>query len=195
MGYVVVGCQLLIGLVFLVASVSKLRSGRAFAEFNDVLLEVRALTPAWVRPVALSLTLSELAVAALLIVPFITGLPEGARWHLAAGGGFAIAVALLIAFTAYIFTALRREVRASCRCFALSSAPLGVPHMVRNGLLAAAALTGLLAPRSPDALDPAGLVVTATVSVVLAVLVMVFDEIVSLFAPAGLAARGVPPTN
>jgi thiol-disulfide isomerase/thioredoxin len=99
--------------------------------------------------------------------------------------GFGLALGLSLAFAAGIGAALRRKERAPCRCFGVSTAPLGRTHLARNAVVGAAAVAGLaltsLVP--PGAVHPAGVVLTVLVGAVLAALVVRMDDLVALFAP------------
>ncbi|MGK5552102.1 MauE/DoxX family redox-associated membrane protein [Actinomadura kijaniata] len=187
MEYLAFGCRVLIGLVFALSAFSKLRSRPAFAEFAAVTRTLlRALVPgrsagrAGARRVGAAVAVLEAAVPVLLVVPA------------AVPAGHAVALALLAAFAAGIAAALRGGVRTACRCFGASAAPLGARHLARNGVLALAALTGLVAgPGRVAAAEPAGLAVAATAAAVLALLVIRFDDLIDLFAdPAPVDGRG-----
>ncbi|GAA2397545.1 methylamine utilization protein MauE [Actinomadura vinacea] len=160
-----IGSACLIGLVFAVSAVSKVRDFGGFAR------SVRALVPVGpghVRLVAITTTALEALVPPLLIAP-----PT-------APYGFGLAAALLVAFTAAIAASIRRGRRATCRCFGPSSVPLGPRHLVRNGALFACAVLGGL---SPGGLPPAGgIAVAAAAGAVGAVLIVSLDDIVELFA-------------
>ena len=118
-----------LALVFIAAAVGKLLdlagSRRAVVEFG--LPERAAATTGTMLP------FGELAIAAALI------LMPSARW------GALAALALLLAFTSAIVRAMRRGEAPDCHCFGqLHSEPAGAPSVVRNGLLAAAAIVVLI---------------------------------------------------
>ncbi|WP_248965285.1 MauE/DoxX family redox-associated membrane protein [Sphaerisporangium perillae] len=165
MEYVRAACATLIVLVFAASAVSKLRDFDGFARSLPALAPVGA---GLVRPLALVIVAAETATPILLAVPPATSY------------GFALACALLAAFTAAIAVALRRGRRAPCRCFGASSVPVGHRHLVRNGALLIVTVLGGLAPQGLPA--PAGLAVAATAGVVGAVLIISFDDVVDLFA-------------
>jgi hypothetical protein len=166
MEYVVVGCASLIGWVFLASATSKLRHFREFRRSLPALAPVR---PGQVRPLAITIVATETAVPVLLLLP-------AARFY-----GFALAGALLAAFTAAIGTALNRGRHAPCRCFGVSSRPLGPSHLVRNAILLISTLAGGLAL---DAQPPqaAGLVIAIAAGLVGAILIVAMDDIAFLFA-------------
>jgi hypothetical protein len=94
-----------------------------------------------------------------------------------------LAGVLLTAFTASIVVALRRRVRTTCRCFGPNAQPLGRRHVVRNGLLLTVVLLAVLSLRSPmTASDPAPLILGAVAGLLGAAVLVLFDEIVELFA-------------
>lgn len=166
MEYMGVGCASLIGWVFLASAISKLRH---FGEFTRSLPALAPVRPVQARPLAMTVVATETAVPVLLLFPVTVFY------------GFALAGALLAAFTAAIGTALKRGRRAPCRCFGASSAPLGPGHLVRNAILLISTLAGGLAldAQSPQA---AGLVVAVAVGLVGAILIVAMDDIAFLFA-------------
>jgi Methylamine utilisation protein MauE len=166
MEYVGVGCASLIGWVFLASAISKLRH---FGEFTRSLPALAPVRPGQVRPLAMAVAATEAAVPVLLLFP-------AAVFY-----GFALAGALLAAFTAAIGTALKRGRRAPCPCFGASSAPLGPSHLVRNAILVISTLAGGLAL---DAQPPqaGGLVVAIAAGLVGAILIVAMDDIAFLFA-------------
>ncbi|MEU5048205.1 MauE/DoxX family redox-associated membrane protein [Streptomyces sp. NPDC021096] len=163
-------CGVLV-VVFLAAAVSKCRSRSAFAGFRAA---VAALMPAaaHVGPaIAVGVIAAEWSVAVLLAVPSTVTV------------GFALAAAVLGAFTAVTVTAVRRRSGVGCRCFGARSRPVGAVHVVRNVLLLAAAVaglvTGLLPAGGPGA--PAGVAVAAGVGGGAGFLLTVLDELVDVF--------------
>ncbi|MEV0147783.1 MULTISPECIES: MauE/DoxX family redox-associated membrane protein [unclassified Nonomuraea] len=171
MEYVRVGCAWLIAVVFAVTAVSKARDLAGFARSLPDLVPVpRRLT----RPLAVVVAGLEGLTALVVAVPLVAGVSGAVAY------GLALALLLLAAFTVAIAAALRRGRRAPCRCFGASAAPLGVRHLVRNGLLITAAALGLLLPAGSPAL--AGAVVAGVAGLVGAILVAAFDDLVDLFA-------------
>jgi hypothetical protein len=94
--------------------------------------------------------------------------------------GGALALGLLSAFTTAIVIVLRRGTQASCLCFGATERPYRPRHLVRNGLLAAAALAGAVLSGHPIDL-PAALIAIAAGAVTALVLVT-FDELLDLFS-------------
>jgi Methylamine utilisation protein MauE len=169
MEYVSLGCRWLTGIVFLAAALSKVRG------FDGFRRSVAALAPplaARSGAAASAVVTSELLVVALIAVP------ETAFWGLAA------ALALDLAFVAAIVSALRRGVQEPCRCFGPEERELGAREVVRDVILGAVALAGLLgAAAGPPAWHPAGRLVAAFAGAVGALFVVRFDDIVELFFP------------
>lgn len=174
MEYVVVGLRSLIVLVFAVSVASKLRGRRAYAEFVAATgrLSPRPVAGTAVWRLAAWVVAAELAVPVLLLVPVTASL------------GFAVAAALLVALTGAILLALRRGERAPCRCFGSAEQPLGYPQVVRNLVLLAVCVLGLVGGQLPVAApDPAGALLAVVAGAVAATVVVMADDIAALFRP------------
>jgi hypothetical protein len=172
--YVDVFCRCVIGVVFLVSAWSK-RPG-SFKEFSDSLAAMRLLPARSVVPVAAFVVFVEAAVVLLMVL-----LPAP---------GFALAVVLLLAFAGSIGVVLRRGVQASCRCFGGSgAAPFRPHHIVRNLVLVAVAVAGLVAVLTGPALTWQAAALGAVPGAVVALLVTRLDDLVALFAPAPATRR------
>ncbi|WP_432921769.1 MauE/DoxX family redox-associated membrane protein [Microbispora sp. CA-135349] len=171
MSYVLVGCRLLIGLVFVLSAVSKIRSRAAYAKFREA---TRSLAPGLpYRPVAAFVVALELAVAPALAWPTTTPI------------GFAAAAALLAAFTVATASAIRRGSRVDCRCFGPSATTAGAGHLVRNGVLLAAATAGAglaVAGVPPVGAHLAGVAVAVAAALLLTTLAVLADDIAGLFS-------------
>jgi uncharacterized membrane protein YphA (DoxX/SURF4 family) len=109
-------CAVALGVVFVVAGATKVAAG---AGWRSQAAELGA--PSWVSPV---LPWVELVLGALLVSQIAR------RWIAA------VAVGLLIAFTALLVIRLREGRRPPCACFgAWSTRPLGWVDVARNGAL------------------------------------------------------------
>jgi hypothetical protein len=173
--YVEVFCRCLIGVVFLVSAVSKLRGGRQFREFASSLRGMRLLPGRLVAPVAAVVAAAELAVPVLLAPLPVPSLVVA---------GFALAALLLAGFAVAIVVVLRRGVQASCRCFGGSgAAPFGWHHVIRNGVLTVVAALGGYAALGTSAVDLQALALTAPLGLVAALVTVRLDDIVDLFSP------------
>lgn len=187
MEYVLLGARCLVGVVFVVSAVSKLRSRRAFTEFVASLRQLGLLRPAGLRPAGLAVALTEAAIPVLLIAPVaaaaLEGAPGSAAANFATGAGFALAGGLLVAFTVAILLAMRRGVQAPCRCFGASATPLGVRHVVRNGFILVVTTIGVagVLVEWTGATHPGGAVIAALTGLVAGVLITTFDDLVDLF--------------
>jgi hypothetical protein len=175
MGYVVLGCRCVVGLVFVVSVVGKLRGRRAYAGF---VAATGRLGPGWVVSRVPSDVLAGGVIAAEAAVLVLMVLP-GTAW-----AGFVLAGLLASAFAAAVLAALRRRDRAPCHCFGGSARPIGGVHLVRNVVLAAAAGLGLAAgAAAAGPLEPAGVVVAVVAGAVVAAVVVTADDVADLFRP------------
>lgn len=186
MDHLTIGCACILALVFAVSAASKLRGRAAFDEFayaTRTLLtaSAQALRGAErrrpgervVRFVALGVAMAEAVAVPLVAVPATARV------------GFGLAAVLLTCFSVAIALTLRRGVSTACRCFGAASAPLSRRHLVRNALLLAVAVAGLVtADGSLDGVHPAGAAVAAVTGAVAAVLLIRIDDLADLFAPA-----------
>jgi len=173
--YIGFGCRVLLAVVFFAAAVSKVRGRRDRAEFRAS-LGAFGVKPRWRAAVAAAVIMCELATAALLAVD-VTAL-----------AGLGVGAALLIVFTTAISSVLRRGTSASCRCFGASAQPLGRRHLVRNAILLSIAAAGVAGAPPTTALgaagwNPAALLVSGFVAVVLAALVISYDDLVAVVLP------------
>lgn len=167
MWYVELSCRVLLGAVFVVAVAGKLRDVTAFIDATRRLLPPRLAGQD--RTLAFGVIGTELLVLALLAHP------DTIRF------GFSLAGAVLAAFSVAIAAALRRGEHTPCRCLGASTAPLGGRHVVRNGLLVAIALLGVLAPSG--SVTPAGACLAVVTGLAAANLIVGLDLVVELFLP------------
>ncbi|MER6514835.1 MauE/DoxX family redox-associated membrane protein [Nonomuraea sp. NPDC001636] len=198
MEFVAFGGQCLIGVVFAMSALSKIRGRTARAEFvraTGALLTAllgHRTGPRTARWAAAVVVVAESAVPVLIAAQVLH--------PLASVVGSAAAAVLLGLFSVAIVRALRRGVRTSCRCFGTSQAPLGRRHLARNlGLLAVALTCGAALPQARSQAwsqawsQPAGAAVAGGAALVLAVLVSRLDDLVELFvSPAAANAGPVP---
>ncbi|MEW9551988.1 MauE/DoxX family redox-associated membrane protein [Nonomuraea sp. NPDC050783] len=173
--YIGFACRILLAVVFLAAAVSKVRGRRARAEFRAS-LGAFGVSPRRRPAVAAAVITGELATAVLLVAD-VTAL-----------AGLAAGAALLAAFTMAIGAALRRGTPASCRCFGASAQPLGRRHLVRNAILLSVVALGVTGASPATALgaagwDPAALLLSGFVAVLLAALVISYDDLVAAVLP------------
>jgi hypothetical protein len=129
------GCRALLVVVLGAAVAGKLRR-QAFESFT---VSLRAFgVPAAVAgaPVAALVVALEGVAAVLLIV--------------APAAGYALALALIAAFTAVLHRVVHSGRRVACWCFGASTTPVGVSHLVRNASLLVAAGLGIAAGALAD---------------------------------------------
>jgi len=167
-------CECLVGLVFLNASVTKLRDASGFVD------SVHRLAPAqvaqWSRPVAGVVVMLEALVPILLLT------------QLTVRVGLALAASLLIAFTLAIVDALRRGAGVRCRCFGAARLPLGRRHVARNAvLLLTVVAAGVTAPSALLSVGGTQLALAIAVSLPGVIVLVALDHIIDLFAPSVLA--------
>jgi methylamine utilization protein MauE len=174
------GCQCVLILVFAVSATSKIRdrtSLRAFRVATTTLLPRGAVRAA--APVAAAVIVTEIACVVTLALPGTVRI------------GLLLSIGLLAAFTLAIGTALRRGTAVPCRCFGASAAPLGVRHLVRNGILITIAGAAVLT----DGQRSGALTELATATgaaAVVALLLINLDAVVDLFAAAPASAPRRP---
>ncbi|RJL24851.1 methylamine utilization protein MauE [Bailinhaonella thermotolerans] len=173
MQYLEPAIRCLLGVVFLVSSVSKVRNRASFEAFVASTRRLQPWGAALSRQVAVLVVAAEAAICALLAV--------GGRPAVTAG--LVLAAGLLLAFTGGIALALHRKVDTSCRCFGRSETPLGPQHIVRNLLLTAFAAVGVAAAGATGPVEAGGAVVAVCAGLVVGGLVTVMDDIVQLFRP------------
>ncbi|HEX6356411.1 MauE/DoxX family redox-associated membrane protein [Actinophytocola sp.] len=172
MAYLAFGCHCLLVVVFACSAVAKFAGRGSFAAFR---LATARLVPAlrdMATPLAVAVVSAELTATVLLAVPA------------AAPAGLVLGLALLAAFTVAVAAALRRGETASCNCFGRSTVPLQPRHLVRNALLMAVAVVGLVAGLAgPAGAEVTGMALAGAAAVVLAVLVLNLDALADLFTP------------
>ncbi|MFI6485917.1 MauE/DoxX family redox-associated membrane protein [Nonomuraea sp. NPDC050663] len=180
--YIAFGCRLLLAVVFFAAAAGKLSRRRNLAEFRAS-VGVFGVKPRWRSAVAAAVIACELTVAALLTV--------NATALVGLGGG----AALLIVFTAAISSVVQQRTSASCRCFGISAQPLGRRHLVRNAILLSITAVGVAATVLATALEdtirnPTALMLSGFVAMVLAALVISYDDLVAMLLPPSKPVRG-----
>jgi len=173
MGYLTLGCRLVIAGIFLVSLSSKIRSR---AGYRDFVAATAALTGA---PAPYARRLAGFTVAAEAAAVLLTALPQTAPV------GLVLAVGVLGAFTYILVRALRRNRVVTCRCFGSSTVPVGVPQVARNVFLVLVAVSGLVAAGlgGTPHVEWGGVTVTALAASICVLLLARLDELVDLFRP------------
>ncbi|WP_372436905.1 MauE/DoxX family redox-associated membrane protein [Sphaerisporangium krabiense] len=157
--------------MFLVSSVGKISGRDAFSAFVDSVTKLEVVASRHARRTAYLVVTAEVAAFLLLALPFtITGV-----------AGFAVSIVLLVAFAVSILVALRRGVRARCRCFGTAQALLGREHAARDLGVAALAALGAVATLADGSLHWGGVAVAVFTGVISGGLITVLDDILGLF--------------
>jgi uncharacterized membrane protein YphA (DoxX/SURF4 family) len=126
--YLLTFCRLVIGLVFAISFVGKVRD---VGQFAATIGRFELLPRRWNKTAALLFLGGEAAVVVLLIA-------GGPLLPLA----FALAGLLLLLFTLALLSALRRGIETSCNCFGASEKPLTYYDVGRNAGFIACSLLG-----------------------------------------------------
>ncbi|MEV7012551.1 MauE/DoxX family redox-associated membrane protein [Streptosporangium sp. NPDC051022] len=176
MNYLLTSVRFLIGLIFLVSFVSKIAGRQRFMAFNSSLRDMGILPLPVVRPVAFMVLAAEGSVWGLLAIPTLES---------GVSAGLILATLLLIIFMTGIAITKYRGKSATCPCFGISDASLGLRHIARNGVLALVSLAGISASLM-ELDDTSGwkFMLAALAGLLLGTLVIMFDEIIELFLPA-----------
>jgi hypothetical protein len=191
MTYAVLTCRGLIGLVFAVSALAKIRSPRAYREFASWL----AALPV---PLARAQALPPVFVGAEAAIVVLVAVPYGAVAGLAlAAGCLAVMVTATVVIT-------NRGSGASCWCFGPSRSPLGARHLVRDGILFLIAAAGAVAStvtsaatgtvtgtvtgaQGPDTASPAGIVLSLMAALAGATFFVFLDDLMVFFEKADLS--------
>jgi hypothetical protein len=164
--YAALTCRCLVGIVFAVSALSKLRSGSAYRAFASWLTDLRL--PLAGPAVAAAMAATEVTVVALIALPWTAAV------------GLALAAAAAAVFAIGTLLVVRRGTSVPCRCFGASAAPLRLRHVVRNAGLCLAAAAGAAGVGSAGARPP-GIALSLGVAAVLAAFVLFADDLAELF--------------
>ncbi|WP_053736633.1 MauE/DoxX family redox-associated membrane protein [Nocardia sp. NRRL S-836] len=172
--YLEVCCRVVVGLVFLLAVAGKLRGRAELTAFTESLGSF-GLRPARLRSALATTVIAVEAVAVVLLA-------------VAPRLGLGFAALVLVAFSGAVLAAKAtgREVR--CRCFGADGGLMGRKHLIRNGVLVAVALTGLV-PATSAATPHLGLLAATTSAAVLAAVALAHWDDLRFVLRAGPAAR------
>jgi len=182
--------------VFTASATAKLRSRAAYREFRAGLRATRLVRERLLSRTAVILVVAETATAAGLagaLVLRITGSPGAFQL---AESAFTVAAVLIVVLAAGVAVVIRRGTMARCPCFGSTSArPLGVAHLVRNACLLLPLLAGLACcPLNHDRPALAGSVLAVASGLVVALLLIRWDDLAALLAPIP-SAKPVPPAT
>ncbi|MFF5227950.1 MauE/DoxX family redox-associated membrane protein [Dactylosporangium sp. NPDC000521] len=186
MSYLALGLLAVLWCVFAASAWSKLRSRAAQQAFAESLRPVPFVPAGHVSAVATVATVAEAGLMVGLgaaVVVLVGGWPAARPLVMVV---LALTGVLLAVLTTGVALVVRRGTGARCACFGAAERPLSARHLVRNGLLLAAAgvaAAGVAVARTQH-LDPAGTAVALTAGAVCGLLVIRLDDLVDLFAPA-----------
>jgi Methylamine utilisation protein MauE len=173
MPYLVIGARAMLFVIFVASFTSKMRSRTAFAAFAD------SLAGFGIRSTRLQAGTAGIVISAEAAAAFLVALPFTVTWGLAAGG------LIITAFTAQASIARRQGLRPVCKCFGSATSAFGATHIMRNGLIIAVAIAGLLAEAAGGRthLAAAPVVLATGVAVLAGAGVVVWDDLAALLAP------------
>jgi hypothetical protein len=187
----VIGVVVMFWMVFGASAASKVRSGESRRAFVESLRPLCLLPDRLVRPVAVAVTCVEIGI--------FLGLSWGASGLVAGVAGtpavvvasLVLAVGLLVVLTGGIALALARGTTATCACFGASDQSLSRRHVIRNGVLLLAALTGAVATNFIPVghVEPLGVALAGVSGTVAALVLVRLDDLIDLFAPVGGTSR------
>ncbi|MFI6921061.1 MauE/DoxX family redox-associated membrane protein [Nonomuraea spiralis] len=168
MGYVEVGCRVLLVTVFALALWSKISGREPWTRF---VRSVRDMTPWRSNAVPVAVAAGEAAVIVLVATPL--------QW--AGVLGFALAAALLGCFTVATALVVRRGAAVPCRCFGgASETPMGWTHVIRDLVLTALAVLGLAASTSFGIADVGMALIAGVAGAALGLVITRTDDLASL---------------
>jgi hypothetical protein len=179
MSYLFLACSFALSLVFGISAASKI--GRtAFQDFVASAGPLQML-PRRFRPVASRVVVvAEIALTVVLLVG--AGATALSALVPVAAVALAAAAILLLVFTIAIVATLRRGGHQACRCFGAKATPLRPAHVVRNALLLAVALAGLVTVIGTDpSVEAGGAALACVTGLVVGLLVTRFDDLTDLF--------------
>jgi hypothetical protein len=173
------GCRAMLAVVMFAAVAGKLRR-RDFALFVDALRGFgvpAALARVPPRARAGAVVALEAAAAVLLVV--------------APAAGLVLSLGLIAMFTVVLRSAVRNGREVACRCFGASTAPVGVAHLVRNGLLLAVIGAGVAATALAAGAEvaPPERLAAIALGVLAGAAVTRWDDLVYLVAPQPAGRR------
>ncbi|MFD9700810.1 TlpA family protein disulfide reductase [Lentzea sp. NPDC059081] len=172
--------RVLLVVVFVAAFAGKVRTRQGFAEFRDSVAAIVPRLPADL--VAVSVLVGEAVAVVLLLVP-------GTLL------GYAVVVALLLAFCGGILLAMRGRKPVRCRCFGAGGGVLGPRHLVRNGALTGVAALGAFVPAPGSWEEPLTLLTIAVVLLAVVVALHVLFTFGLVARVRELQEREKPVTN
>lgn len=167
MEYVSVFSRLLIGGLFLVSALAKLRDPAAFR--ND-LRGYRLVARRAEAPMTTVVIAAEVLVAVLMIFESTALL------------GLLFAAGMLAGFAAAMGSVLRRGLVTGCGCLGRQNAVLRPAHVWRNLVLIAVCLAGATTLSTTDQVEPAFVFVLSVAAGCVVATLVFFDDLLTLFS-------------
>lgn len=169
MAYLLSFCKLVLGFLFLVSAVSKLRDPD---RFKETIIRFQIVTRARAVSAAVLVIGWEVVIAAFLLV--------GGAYLVV---GFALATLLLLTLSLVLLSVIKRNISASCNCFGPGSEQVSYRSLGRNGFLGLLALVGFyLSLFQGSAASLSVLITTLPVALVITILVTQYSAILELFS-------------
>ena len=186
MSYVALALRLALAGVFIVSGIAKLRALLDTVEMWRSLLR-QARFP---QPLAVPASWALIAVEALTGVALLIGGPVSLP-------ALAVAGLMLLAFTGLAVISARSDLDLRCACFGRATARLGWRHVWRNLVLLAIGVAGIVVHMEavPIAAEIGGIVVAASVAVVVTMLAAFYDDIVDLVVDLLLNSARLTPSD
>jgi hypothetical protein len=167
---------------------AKLTSRRSYIAFRDGLGETSLVPPRLLRTVAAILVGGETVVAGGTVAAAILTAAGLAGARPVTTAALACATALTAVLAAGVSVVVRTGTHATCACFGVrpgrTGPTLGAPHLARNLGLLALLVAGLIGNEFTHGRPAvAGAVVAIAAGAVVALLAIMLDDLVALFAP------------
>jgi NADH:ubiquinone oxidoreductase subunit 2 (subunit N) len=175
MTYAVLTCRGLIGLVFAVSTIAKIRGPGAYREFSSWL----AALPV---PLARTRALPAVLVGGEAAIVVLVAVPDTAV------AGLILAASYLAVIAAGTVTITRLDSGVACWCFGPSRSPVGARHLVRDSILLLVAVTGAVIDAQwsgRNIANPAEIVLSLLAALTGATFFVFTDDLIAIFEKAG----------
>jgi hypothetical protein len=178
--------------LYLASAAAKLRGRRAYRSSLDALAQTGLVPPGLLPTMAAALAAGEALVAAGTATAGVLTAVNTPSAAVVTFSALVLAIALTSILVLGVATVLRRGISARCACFgATSGRLLSKPHLVRNAsllsLLVAALVCAQRGHGQPAAADVA---VAALAGGVIGLMLIRFDDLISLLAPVSAKSAG-----
>lgn len=170
--YVLAFCRAIVGIVFVVSFITKVRD---VSRFSDTIANFQIVPRSISRPLGLAVLGSEFAVVVFIIV--------GGQLLTAA---FTLAVFLLLSFSMALLYVLKRSIQTPCNCFGAADEPVSIYDVWRNmGFLIFASIGILLSSLSANVSGSLNAIEWTIIAIAVSVFVLAWmhlQEIWGLFS-------------